>query len=128
MATMRCPKCGKQTVPERFCEFCGEPFYKADMQGERRSVCTCSADSRPGAIYCPMCGGRVEENDVELVKNKKAKPKWKKILGWILFVWGILGVVAEVVFLIFFGFNGIYLLIRLVISGLFIWGGYTLKK
>jgi len=125
---MRCPKCGNQTVPERFCEYCGEPFYQADAQSERRLACTCGADSRPGAIYCHMCGGRTEEGDVKWEENKKAKPRWKKILGWVLFVWGILGVATEVVFLIFFGFDGISQLIRLVMSGLFIWGGYTLKK
>jgi len=130
MSTMRCPKCGKHTIPGRFCEYCGESFYEADVQGERQSVCICNcgADYQPGAKYCHICGGHVQKGDVERAKNKEAKPKRKKILGWILFVWGILGVVAEVIFLIFFGFDSLFPFIRLFISGLFIWGGYTLKK
>ena len=109
MTTMRCPKCGKQTVPERFCEYCGEPFYQADAQSERRSVCTCGTDVRPGAIYCHMCGGRVEGGIIEyehisgkgaLSTVPDAISEWNWGAFLLTWIWG-LGNKTHISFLVF---------------------------
>jgi uncharacterized membrane protein HdeD (DUF308 family) len=62
------------------------------------------------------------------MENKQKKPKWKKILGWILFIWGILGIISEAVFFIYFGHQDFLQLFRLGVSGIFIVIGYGLKK
>jgi hypothetical protein len=91
-------------VPERFCEYCGEPFYQADTKKESRSVCTCGTAIRPGAIYCHICGGRVAGKG-ELATVPYAISGWNWGAFLLTWIWG-LGNKTYIAFLVFVPFLG----------------------
>jgi uncharacterized oligopeptide transporter (OPT) family protein len=49
----------------------------------------------------------------------------KKVIGWILFVWGLAGIIANIIVSVMGHFSGI-IIINTVICLIFIWGGWSL--
>lgn len=66
MSTIPCPSCGKSTRSERYCQYCGEPFYVSDTKQGPSSSCMCGAVTSPDAKYCPICGGAVQQVSIGL--------------------------------------------------------------
>ena len=50
----------------------------------------------------------------------------KKVIGWILFVWGIAGIIANIVVSAMGRFSGI-LIVNTVVCLIFIWVGWSLS-
>ncbi|MBT9132902.1 MAG: hypothetical protein DDT32_01316 [Syntrophomonadaceae bacterium] len=71
MSTISCPNCNKSTQDARFCQYCGEPFFQADVSKGPRSACSCGTPSTLGATYCPKCGGTLAVEPIQ----------WKAISG-----------------------------------------------
>ncbi len=67
MSTIACPKCGKQTRDERYCQYCREPFYVSDPQSTSVSSCTCGSETSLDAKYCPICGGTLQQDEPDWV-------------------------------------------------------------
>ena len=57
------------------------------------------------------------------------KPKWKIILGWVLFIWGLLGILFNI-FSVLVGMVpfGSIIFINSIVCLIFIVVGYNLKK
>ena len=51
---------------------------------------------------------------------------WKKVIGWILFAWGIIGLLGNLVIWLPSGTNILMMVLNSGICALFIWGGWRL--
>lgn len=71
--------------------------------------------------------GLVKESSVSPDRrlNQPKGATWKRVIGWILFVWGVVGLVGDIVFVLISG--DLILIGNAIVCILFIWGGWRLS-